>query len=204
MKNILTIDFDIIMYPCIDFYNHRVPQQNWEELQLNPLMGSVYGDLKLYKKLTELLLYHTNFLSKDDFIFIECHEDVVNYLPNNEDYYITNIDQHHDVAYNECDSKNRIKHLTCANWVKYCYDNDMHMKGYNWWNSLSSQFPIYEDDMKFINDIQKITEINLKRQKFDKIIICLSKPWTPPNYRELFYNWMNIIGAIYNNIYKLN
>ena len=116
-------------------------------------MGSVYGDLKLYKKLTELLLCHTNFLSKDDFIFIECHEDIVNYLPNNEDYYITNIDQHHDVAYNEYDSKNKIKHLTCANWVKYCYDNNIHMKGYSWWNSLSSQFPICEDDMKFINDI---------------------------------------------------
>ena len=32
MKNILTIDFDIIMRPSIDLYNDKVPMFNWNEL----------------------------------------------------------------------------------------------------------------------------------------------------------------------------
>ena len=203
MKNILTIDFDIIMYPCIDFYNHRVPQQNWEELKLNPLIGAVYGDLSLYKKLTQLLLNHTKFLLKEDFIFIESHENIINYLPQNEEYFITNIDQHHDIAYNEQDSNNKVINISCANWVKYCYDNDIRIKGYKWLNSSTSQFPIVEKNMRFVNDVQKVTDYNFKFEKYDKIIICLSKPWVPPPYRELYYTWINILNNIYNTNYQI-
>jgi hypothetical protein len=31
MKNILSIDFDIIMAPTIELYNNKVPQSDWEE-----------------------------------------------------------------------------------------------------------------------------------------------------------------------------
>lgn len=33
MKNIITIDFDIIMAPCIQLYNNIVPNFNWEQLR---------------------------------------------------------------------------------------------------------------------------------------------------------------------------
>lgn len=32
MKNIVTIDFDIIMAPCINLYNDFVPRLSWNEL----------------------------------------------------------------------------------------------------------------------------------------------------------------------------
>lgn len=36
MKNIITIDFDIIMAPSISFYNELVPKTTWEELDKIP------------------------------------------------------------------------------------------------------------------------------------------------------------------------
>ena len=30
MKNILTIDFDIVMAPCIELYNHMVLEMDWD------------------------------------------------------------------------------------------------------------------------------------------------------------------------------
>lgn len=56
MKNILTIDFDIIMKPSIQFYNNYAPQ-NWDIL----IQGNAYGNIlignyDIYNKLTNFLL----------------------------------------------------------------------------------------------------------------------------------------------------
>ena len=31
--DVLSIDFDIIMAPTIEYYNHMTPQRDWEEIQ---------------------------------------------------------------------------------------------------------------------------------------------------------------------------
>ena len=33
MKNIVTIDFDIVMAPCIQLYNNMVPNFSWDDLK---------------------------------------------------------------------------------------------------------------------------------------------------------------------------
>ena len=203
MKNILTIDFDIIMYECEELYNNQVPHQSWEKLKNNPIYSLFYGDLKLHHKLTKLLLKHTKLLSSNNFHFIESHENIINYLPKDENFSITNIDYHHDVAYNEKDGENLINELSCANWVKYCSDNNYPISEYNWINADSSTYPPEHLIQKFIKNIENVNIFNIKMHQYDEIIICLSCPWVPPNYQNLFFNWMDILGHIYNTTFIL-
>jgi hypothetical protein len=48
MKNILSIDFDIIMAPTIWLYNDMVPQQNWDDLLSSPHIQLATADLNHY------------------------------------------------------------------------------------------------------------------------------------------------------------
>ena len=36
---VVTIDFDIIMNPSIDYYNHLVPSLSWELLTRDPIVS---------------------------------------------------------------------------------------------------------------------------------------------------------------------
>lgn len=203
MKKILTIDFDIIMYPCEYIYNNCVPSKTWNELKTNPLFHLIYGDLELYNNLTQLLLRHTKFLEKENFHFIESHENIVKYLSKVEPFSITNIDQHHDIAYGINDENNLINYLGCANWVKYCFDNNYPIQEYYWINSNTSHYPPDKIIKNFTKLIKNTNIFNFKLEKYDEIIICLSRPWVPPNYQNLFFNWMDILSHIYNTTFIL-
>lgn len=74
MKKILTIDFDIIMHNSIDLYNDKVPTKDWDELKKIPFMEYIFGDLNLYKTLTEFLLNQTSNLKAENFHFITAHD----------------------------------------------------------------------------------------------------------------------------------
>ena len=52
MKNILTIDFDIIMAPCIELYNNMVPEMDWDIMTDFPQGQLFNADLNLYQFLT--------------------------------------------------------------------------------------------------------------------------------------------------------
>ena len=203
MKKILTIDFDIIMYECEEIYNNKVPYKSWKELQTNPIFSLIYGNLNLYNKLTQLLLNHTKFLNKENFHFIESHDSIINFLPKNQQFSITNIDQNHDIAYNEKDGENLINEIGCANWVKYCFDNNYPIEEYNWINSNTSSYPPEHLIHQFIKNIENMNTFNIKIHQYDEVIICLSRPWVPPNYQNLFFNWMDIIRHIYNTTFIL-
>ena len=57
MKNILTIDFDIIMGPSIDLYNDKIPMFNWNELfENNNLFKFLQFDAIHYKRLTNFII----------------------------------------------------------------------------------------------------------------------------------------------------
>jgi hypothetical protein len=49
MKNIVTIDFDIIMAPSINLYNHMIGPNNWENSFMdNPQLSLSRGDYVQY------------------------------------------------------------------------------------------------------------------------------------------------------------
>lgn len=196
MKNIVTIDFDIIMAPCIGLYNNLVPSYNWDELKTSfPQMQLLNSDLIHYSRLTNWLYEIIPQLTQSQIIFIENHGALNKFLPL-EKINVYNIDHHHDCGYGKFDPDEQ-ETLNCGNWV---YDIARHdfLNSYTWIKNTNSN----EDPPKYENLInQKInlSEFDLKLlPKPDLLFLCLSEPWTPPEYRPLYYLWKEILDKYYN------
>ena len=80
MKNILTIDFDIVMAPCIELYNNMVPDMDWDIMTDFPQGQLFNADLNLYQFLTNKLLYLLEKMNKEDIFVIEDHGQIIKYL----------------------------------------------------------------------------------------------------------------------------
>ena len=197
--NIITIDFDIIMKPSIEFYNNSVPRTNWEQIfSMNSIACNFPADYKIYQKLTKYLLNIIDELKQENVIFIKNHETLIKFLNPNEKYYVYNIDHHHDCGYNKENPKE--EELSCANWVHHVPN----LKGYTWIkDSNSNEIP---EDKKVNNtNIQFIEQIDLEAlPRPDKLIICYSPPWVMPSYWPLFCLWMDICNKQYNTFYQMH
>lgn len=206
MKTILSIDFDIIMAPSISIYNDKVPSASWDVLQKEPLYNLTYADLNHYQKLIQIILYLTNFLQEKQVHFIYDHEQIVNYIPKNEQFILWNIDHHHDLGYDEESLKSlENKKVTCANWVKWLFDNHYNVIQYYWIKNENS-LPCNEKSQSFLNitDDFRTVDINkLLSIRPDELIICLSSPWIPPHIRSLFFIFMDICNRIYDTHYEI-
>lgn len=195
--NIVSIDFDIIMKPSIEYYNNLMCK---EEAFTEPLMQICPADLKIYTNLTKWLIKMTKNMSADDITFIESHETIINYLPKEENICLINIDHHHDIGYQPSDADVDLgKNLHCGNWGKYLLKKNL-IDDYIWICNENSQKNYMHSTIK----THYISEYDLENLKADKIIICLSSPWVPPHIRPLFYNWMDILGILKNTTYFLN
>lgn len=202
MKTIITIDFDIIMAPCINLYNNSVPGVAWDSLLNNPYMQLLTIDTQHYQRLTQFVLKCFNQMNKENIHFINSHEDIANYIQNNEEYSIVNIDHHHDICYNPKDVENKCEELTCANWLKWLKENKQ-IKRYLWIHNKNSTMPA--DNVKnIINSEIAIENFNLNGLAVpDELVICLSPSWVPPIYRNLFFIWMDIANTIYQTHFDL-
>lgn len=112
METILTIDFDIIMWPSIELYNHFVngDDDNMWDIETDfPLLQYANADLELYYKLTNFLLKYKEKNIK--FIFINSHDEILKYI--NSPSTMVNIDHHHDLGYEEYHWQ--CKDLLCGN-----------------------------------------------------------------------------------------
>ena len=185
-KTILTIDFDVIMWPSVELYNNL--PGGWEErFQRFPMLGNCLIDYDLYHRLTNLFIY---LLNKTNIHFIEHHDEIVSYLTNDTLYHVINVDYHHDWYYNEEDS-DKVEKLNCGNWVKYLNDNNM-LSFYTWINTSNSNFcnDIFENNkIEFFN----INEIELTDFFVpNEVFICLSPDWIPPYIQPLCFLWKDI------------
>ena len=121
MKKILSIDFDIIMSPCIQLYNNY-STDDWEALCSHfEILKFAKPDYIHFKRLLQLLLKLSKNMKKENIHFIASHEMIATYIDKNIDDTISliNIDHHHDIAYTDKDIENKIEDLNCGNWVKY-------------------------------------------------------------------------------------
>lgn len=204
MKNIVTIDFDIIMAPCIDLYNNLVPNYSWENLLNFEQMRLLTADLIHYQKLTQWLVAIIKKLNKEDIVFIEDHGQILKYLSTDEKLNIYNIDHHHDCGYDKDENKtiNELK-LHCGNWGLFL-ENMGIINNFYWINNDSSfSPPIDKQKVKYLE--YKLSNFNLFNLPTpDKLIICLSEPWVPPMFRTLFYTWLDILNEHYNTRFEID
>ena len=188
--NVVSIDFDIIMAPSIEFYNHQV---NFPDLFEHPLMKLCPADLMHYNRLTVWLLKEINRLTDEDIIFIQSHEQIVNYI-NDKNTFLINIDHHHDLGYIPQEDS-----LNCGNWAKHLLSNNL-IKHYLWLKNESSVKPMFFNG----NYSERcLTKYNLEELEADKIIICLSPQWIPPQYKHLFSLWLQMVNSTYGTDKKL-
>lgn len=204
-KTILSIDFDIIMYPCINLYNDDVegnddPAEIWERLE------DEYG-LENYNILSydaKVLLEIGRLIGankKKPIYFIESHEQIVDILKEQSNYeqskyHIYNVDFHHDLWYRDTDFT-EITHnneYDCSDWLGYLYLKKK-IASMTWLkapNSTMPEFDTYGGDYKLnllkIRDFDQLHEI-----EFDEIYFCLSPQWVPRKYAVFYELIQNII-----------
>lgn len=190
MKNIITIDFDIIMAPCIELYNNLVPEKDWQQLQSIPQIQVATADLNLYARLTEYLLKIKNQISPKNIHFIVNHEDITYFIYPQEDITIYNIDHHHDCGYGK---ENNFLNLGCANWV-YFLKKKISNFTYHWICNNNSNFPEKNElGYGLIDYYYYINSFNFNQLPIpDELVIVLSPEWVPPNFHPLYTVWNNI------------
>ena len=200
MKNIVTIDFDVIMAPSINLYNHMIGVNNWENSFMdNPQLSLSRGDYAQYVQLTNWIMLIASKMSPANIHFIHSHENVINFIPEEKDEELTivNIDHHHDISYNDKDSTEQIEDLNCGNWVKYISET-RNLTRYIWINNTNSTDP-HEATRDIIAINCALQNYNLNTLAApDTLIICLSEEWVPPTIRPLFFLWMDLLNNFYN------
>lgn len=187
MKNIITIDFDIIMKPSISLYND-LATDNWLDLLKMPEARLFRADNVIYRKVSNYVFKLINSLSDEQIIFIEDHSRVINYVNEDEKINLINIDHHHDTGY-ENNSFVSLDNINCGNWARWLLEQN-NLNSYIWINNKNSE--IDQEYVSKINNIIDINKINLDTLlKPDLLILCLSEPWVPPHHRPLYYIWQD-------------
>ena len=122
------------------------------------------------------------------------HEHIGQFLKNDKDLEIINIDHHHDLGYDEDDSYEK---CTCANWAYYLFKQGK-LDKYIWLNNNNSDImPPPRHEANFFSelfcDINETSYIN-RFGRPDKIFICLSPEWVPSQYHPLFFLMLDLLN----------
>ena len=204
MKNILTIDFDTVLAPCIELYNHMVPSISWENLMTNFSQRKLFhADLYLYRYLTDKLLFLLEKMNKEDIVVIEDHGQIIKYLDLNEKMNIYNIDHHHDCGYPDSQGEVEEDVINCGNWGLMLSKMKI-LNNFYWIRNHNSSIPN--------KDIRKVDFIDIDLSEFnfvnmptpDKSVLSLSEPWIPPYIRPLFFTWLDIANKYYNTKFEID
>ena len=182
MRTILTIDFDILMHNSIELYNNHSSGDVNTFIQDFPFLSYLPIDLEFY---FNILTFITHFDS-NKIIFINDHQEVIDYVPENEKVHLINIDHHHDVNYDNDNWDEEIETLNCGNWVKALWDKGA-LEDYTWIADNKSLFPPPEA-IHYITKQKYIDDLDLEESfiDVDLIIICLSPEWIPEYYIPLY------------------
>ena len=195
--DVLSIDFDIIMAPTIEYYNHMVPSRNWEDIQMeNPYMHNPKADLSHYNYLLCLL---DKVITKETDIYVAYnHKMIIDFLSNVDIVDVINIDHHHDLGYHPEENEKD----NCANWAKQLLKSGK-TRNYIWAKNVNSQLPVdsIKEELESYNYI--IADFNelkdrIMDMKFDKVFLCMSPEWVPPYYQQLFYGILDLLNQKLN------
>ena len=196
MPKILTIDFDIIMYPCIKLYNNEVggnanPTQLWDYLENTKEIELFLNyDAKVLLDIIRLLKIQTQ-EKHTPLTALEEHQEIIDCLKkfdsfeDKESFEITNIDFHHDIWYRDEDKNDIVSFdkYNCSNWLGYLYLTDK-TKKITWYKASNSDCLL---DEKIIDNMVNISKIPyLFKEDFDAIYLVKSPQWVHHKFIHLF------------------
>lgn len=181
MKNILSIDIDFFMKDLIEyqkFVDDEVddPKLAWDIAKLK------YGKDMILDK--QALLWVKDLIKNkcqnvQQFCIIQEHDEIYNLLKkwNCSNASCTNIDYHHDITYQQDDSK-----LNIENWVKYARKDNL-IYSYLWIHQDGSEMCV-DTPIQFIHGSWKDFTFKEIEQipNYDAVVFCISKYFTPNEY----------------------
>ena len=138
----------------------------------------------------------------ENIIFIDCHHNIINYLPK-DNISLVNIDHHHDIV-NGSNFIHKNK-LNEGNWVSYLAYKK-YLKDYIWINNINSLINnevISEGGMRTLRTFKIDHKLDLVKDfKYKKIIICKSRDFSwEENYGECIISF-DILKSIAKNLFK--
>lgn len=194
MKQVVTIDFDIIMAPSIDLYNDRVGphEKNVEEVMRKfPCLNGMVANLDTFRILTHFIKR----VNPKNVSFITQHREMRKFLEEfTEPIELINIDHHHDIEYTEKDI-DRVDNEHDGNWVKTYFQKEKIGK-YCWIHNVNSTPLTDPFKDKFPHEAFYISEEILETLEPDQLVICLSPEWVPPTFYPLFTLWKELIPEV--------
>ena len=192
---ILSIDFDTIMFPCIRLYNeYCYGNENattiWRQLEFDRDINQYLSyDANVYKNIGKIIF--KNIKNGAKLIPIQEHQMLVDHLKKYDlldlQFDITNIDYHHDIAYNRNSFvEMEFDNYTCADWAGYLMT--LNPETTLTWVRCPGSSPYNEDIKEFTNTItiKRIDEIVDLDDDYDLIYFCLSPQWVPYVYHHLY------------------
>ena len=211
VKGILSIDFDYIMFPCINLYNDITSGGEnatviWEMLKRERGISDEFllYDPKAYRAIIKLIKTIKDKDKNIELISITEHDELVSEIALGDEtkYDLVNIDFHHDIMYRPTDRKNLKNFGTynCSNWVGYLMLNNK-INSYTWIKAPNSS--LYDHkldgtyDIKFETEsIRAIEDLDtfLSNHCFDKIFLCFSPQWVPYKYKHLYDLIIDLFG----------
>lgn len=190
MVNILSVDFDWIMEPCINLYNGMADDginlsQNVEELKHIQCVPD-------YNKFYQISVYIKNIAKtindNSKIYFCDKHREILDCINDkwklDIPVHIYNIDHHHDCGYFGDIKKNTENGPGSNNWALM---SDK-IKKYTWINNKNSEtISLNNDIIQHFDVFEQSSDINLINYiKFDYIFVCLSPGWVPTELFPLF------------------
>lgn len=214
IMNILTIDLDFIMSPCIDLYNtetvYYIPgEMSWMANNVNE------RDVKISKKnlkyISNIIKESINFLKFEQISFTISHDGILyplEVLANEKNpFNIINIDHHHDIFYSQQDV-GTIEYLNMATpsaWILYL-DKYRLIKEYTWIaNKNSTEFkeidiPSRPRNFNFVMNTKNPT---IDLENIEHLNITMSPQWLHPLFYKLFWDFVNLIQNYYKKEVKI-
>lgn len=187
---ILSIDFDYIMYPCIKLYNNLCdgkenPTVTWNMIeQERGVEKFLCYDANALMEIAKVI--KRNIKNGAKLIPINDHDEIIQYLENEKNIELLNIDYHHDIIYHSEDinSLADFGKYDCGNWVGYLQLNNF-LKEYTWLKAPSSSLctidlPNFQYKTLGLKDFNSITD------DYDCVFFCLSPQWVPYKYHHLY------------------
>ncbi len=196
IKTVVTIDFDIIMKPTIDYYSHLSSKDRMEMHNGNNALEIFHGNYEYYFRLTQWLLQMFDIVDKNNVHFILSHEKINTILDEHEMYDIVNIDHHHDIQYGLNNTT-----LNCGNWVQMLHKEER-LNSYCWLNNSNSNVEEIEN-LDFPYESYEFETCSLEGLTPDILVIALSPGWVPPSLYPLFYSWVEIANAHYQTKFEI-
>lgn len=190
VKNVLSIDVDYVMAPCIQLYNHYVGtildclkeefgpepepfygshlKEFWQWLNEDLFCDRYYiFDQTKFEEVSDLLADKASCLSDSRIYFGKEHDSILTFLCGNMEnanvkFNVYNVDHHHDIYYQDT-ARAEIERFAYANitdWVWYLYDFGL-INNYYWISNIESMEPsLLEDSCDLFKTLHSIKSVS--------------------------------------------